>query len=286
VVGFPRRSSRRCGLPSFLSTAEARNTLSSGAPAIRISSFGLLWDFGFRISDFNAVLRPFCVGLLALLLSAAPSSAQNSNAPVRFDYSSFRLISEKNIFNANRFGRSAAPPPSSEERKSTRVEAFTLVGTMSYGKGPFAFFDGTSSDFRKVLHPGGTIAGCKLTEISGTRVKLEADTNHFELRVGNQLRREDDGPWQFLDQGELLANSGSRSDFGRREGRDDSRRGDWRGSDSRRGDSRGNESRGASSAAGSRSSSPPTPSPAVTLTSEQENEILKRLMQQREQETK
>ena len=31
------------------------------------------------------------------------------------------------------------------------VDSFSFVGTMSYAKGTFAFFDGTSPDFRKVL---------------------------------------------------------------------------------------------------------------------------------------
>lgn len=229
--------------------------------------------------------------LVGMLLTALNAPAQNTNMPARFDYFSFRLISEKNIFNASRYGRTAAPPPSSEERQAPRVEAFTLVGTMTYEKGPFAFFEGTSSDYRKVLSPGGTIAGCRLTEISGTRVKLEADTNHFDLRVGSQLRRENDGPWVFHEQGELLASSGNRDDrggrydFGRRDGRDgrdDSRRG----SDSRRGDWRNGDSRSTPPGAAPASSSTPSSSSAVKLTSDQENEILKRLMQQREQETK
>jgi hypothetical protein len=76
------------------------------------------------------------------------------------------------------------------------VEAFTLVGTMSYEKGIFAFFDGTSSDYKKVLKPNDTIAGYKVVAISADSAKLMLNTNVLELAVGNQMRRRDNGTWE------------------------------------------------------------------------------------------
>jgi hypothetical protein len=66
---------------------------------------------------------------------------------------------------------------------------------MSYGKGPFAFFDGSSSDYRKALKPEDSIAGYKVTEIGLKSVKLKSSTNEVELAVGSQLSREDGGDW-------------------------------------------------------------------------------------------
>src|SRR2546421_1583725 len=64
--------------------------------------------------------------------------AQPTNAPDRFDYSAFKLITERNIFNSHRSARYTAPRESGPQ---ARVDSFALVGTMSYEKGPFAFFD-------------------------------------------------------------------------------------------------------------------------------------------------
>jgi len=38
---------------------------------------------------------------------------------------------------------------------------------MSYEKGPFAFFEGSSSEFQKVLKQDDTIAGFKIGEFKG-----------------------------------------------------------------------------------------------------------------------
>src|SRR5262249_18489409 len=59
-----------------------------------------------------------------------------------------------------------------------------------------AFFDGTSSDYKKAVKPDETIAGYKVTGISADAVKLAQGTNVLELAVGTQMRRRDDGAWE------------------------------------------------------------------------------------------
>jgi hypothetical protein len=225
--------------------------------------------------------------LLAGAFSGLGAAGQETNTTGRPDYGAFRVVSERNIFNASRSGRWASPPPS-EERRSSRVDSFTLVGTMAYGKGPFAFFDGTSSDYRKVLPPGGTIGGCTVADIAAGQVRLQAESNRFELKVGMQLRREDEGPWHVSESAGTYASSGGRSEFGRGDSRGfDSRRGDSRGNDPRRGGPRRNDSRNNGSTETVRPSAPSTPSaPAPKLSAEEESEILKRLMQKRDEESK
>ncbi len=73
-------------------------------------------------------------------------------------------------------------------------------GTMSYEKGTFAFFDGTSSDYKKALKLTDSIAGYKVTNITPNAVKLTSGTNEIDLSVGAQLRREEDGPWRLSSQ--------------------------------------------------------------------------------------
>ena len=83
-------------------------------------------------------------------------------------------------------------------------DSLTLVGTMSYEKGTFAFFDGTSSEYKKALKLTDAIAGYKVTNIAPNGVKLASGTNELELSVGAQLRREEDGPWLLASQSSVL----------------------------------------------------------------------------------
>ena len=75
---------------------------------------------------------------------------------------------------------------------------------MSYEKGDFAFFDGSSPDYKKGLKPGDKIAGYEIKEVKPSCVKIANEKQQFEMEVGQQLRREDEGEWQ-------LAVAGSRS---------------------------------------------------------------------------
>jgi hypothetical protein len=139
--------------------------------------------------------------MLLLWLACGAVQAQNTNAPAGQDLSAFRIISERNIFNQN---RSTRPPPvarsTSRERESrpVRSETITLLGTMSYEKGHFAFFDGSSSDHRKKVQPEDTIAGYRIAEIGFNYVKLELSGRVMELRHGMQLRKQEGRDWEVV----------------------------------------------------------------------------------------
>jgi hypothetical protein len=66
---------------------------------------------------------------------------------------------------------------------------------MSYSNVLLAFFDGSSSDYRKSLKTGDRIASYTIREIQHNVVKLAADTNEVQLRIGMQMRRSEDGSW-------------------------------------------------------------------------------------------
>jgi hypothetical protein len=141
--------------------------------------------------------------VLAVVATGAPQAfAQTTNAPGRLTFDAFRTISDRNIFNPNRVargsGRPAARPTTSAP--AARVESFSLVGIMAYEKGPFAFFDGTKSDYKKALQTGETIGDYHVLHLTASEVKLASGTNTFDLKVGMQMRREDEGDW-FLSEG-------------------------------------------------------------------------------------
>jgi len=124
--------------------------------------------------------------------------AQQTNRTSRADFSNFQIISERNIFNPDRTARHRHG-----DRPQPVADAFSLVGTMSYAKGTFAFFDGTSSDYRKVVQNAGTIAGYKVTDITPTAVKLANGDKQLMMKVGTQMRREEKGSWQLAATSEL-----------------------------------------------------------------------------------
>jgi hypothetical protein len=120
---------------------------------------------------------------------------------------------------------------------------------MSYTKGKFAFFDGSNSQYKKVLEPGSTIAGYTVKDIAGTAVTLAANGKEFQMKVGTQLRSEGDNKWQLSDRTEEPTNTETNGESG-------------------------------PETSTSTSSAPPAAS------SPEMSEVLKRLMQNRQQELK
>ncbi|MBU6399857.1 MAG: hypothetical protein KGS61_06025 [Verrucomicrobia bacterium] len=211
-----------------------------GEPPARPSS-----DLGPRPAPVRAA------GLSATnpISSSPTATAERSptNAPAgapRPEFAPFKLIADRNIFDPNRVPHRPGDGPAPKPKVT---EFFGLVGTMSYAKGAFAFFNGSNSDFKKALKPADTIGGYKLTDIEPDSVMLTEGTNAVQLRVGMQMRREEGGAWLLATQAESYAASGSTG------------------------------SSGASSSAATAASTPATSSSAEL------SEVEKRMMQRREQ---
>jgi hypothetical protein len=135
--------------------------------------------------------RTLALAALLALTTFTPAFAQETNVAPATGFSAFRVISQRNIFNQSRRG----VVQSRTRVRQTVVEAFSLVGTMSYAKGSFAFFESNNSEFQKVIEPGETIAGHKLIAIYPNGATLEAGGKLVVLQVGAQMRREDRGAW-------------------------------------------------------------------------------------------
>jgi hypothetical protein len=220
---------------------------------------------------FGPVRKPALRLALALLLAGGFSAAAQSNSnrvPGPTDYGRFSsFITERNIFNPNRYAIYSPTSRPVVRRPPPNAPTFTLVGTMSYEKGMFAFFDGNQSNLRKVLYQSDSnnIAGFTLAEITPAGVKLQAADKKqiVELKIGQGMQQQGSS-WQLASQGGY--SSGGIEGFGGRN----------RGFDS--------GSSGESAAPAADSSSPDAgaaPSPAL-----EGNDILKKLMQQRQQELK
>lgn len=139
------------------------------------------------------MLGALAVGLvLSSVAQTNTNSAASENQWPTFD--SFNVVQRNNIFDPNR--RPWLPDNSRPTRTGPRIEGFALRGTMSYAKGKFAFFDGTTDDYNKVLGVGGNIAGYTVKDITQDDVTLAANGKDFKLLVGRQVRKQN-GNWQM-----------------------------------------------------------------------------------------
>ena len=152
------------------------------------------------------------IGVLAPPTWAADET--NGSFSSSLNYGSFQIITDRNIFNQSRSGGRSRNYTRTRSERRPRTDAFTLRGTMSYEKGLFAFFDGTSSDYRKAVQPVDTIAGFKVLSVSPESVKLEANGKQVDLQVGMQMKRPEGGDWQLADAGETFDASSSSSGTG------------------------------------------------------------------------
>ena len=146
--------------------------------------------------------------LAAGLILAANARAQ-SKAPGPQDYPAFgQFIASRNIFDPNRQPHYTASRPSVRRTHVNTPPDLQLVGTMSYEKGWFAFFNGNGSDLRQVLPVKGGIAGHTVMEIRPGQVTLEPTNQSaaLVLKVGQGLRQEG-GKWVLSEGGSGPANN-------------------------------------------------------------------------------
>jgi len=110
------------------------------------------------------------------------------------DFDAFKIIAQRNIFNPNRSARGSRNG-GGEGARPARTESFTLVGTMLYESGQFAFFDSAAAGYKKVFKAGDSIAGYKIGEVTPNGIKLELNGKTNVLAVGQQMRRQEEGEW-------------------------------------------------------------------------------------------
>ncbi len=105
---------------------------------------------------------------------------------------SFRIISERNIFNANRIGRTTRTENAAPAQK---VDQISFVGTMETDQGLRAFFDGSDAVYRRVVRAGESVGEFKVVKIAADNVVLSRDSKEIPLRLTQQLRRPEGGDW-------------------------------------------------------------------------------------------
>lgn len=163
---------------------------------------------------FRSAKNLLCICAKLLVLAALPVSAANKGTPsksttskpssskplkIEDGFKPFAVITERNVFNANRSLPPQAPAPKPKAPPAPKVEAFALLGTMSSERGSVAFFDGTSTTYRKAVETGDKLGTYTVASIEHDRVTLTADEREMCLPIKMQFRREDQGEWRLAE---------------------------------------------------------------------------------------
>ena len=138
-------------------------------------------------------LRAPIFAVFVLLVAASMASlAQETNSVEGLDFDSFKIITQRNIFDPTRTGRRR--PTAGPQR---RIERISLVGTIIDPKGEAAFFTGSGVP-DKPLKVGDSVKDLKVVQITedGARLKDQSNTFVLDFESRRSLRREENGPWQ------------------------------------------------------------------------------------------
>jgi hypothetical protein len=139
--------------------------------------------------------------LLAALAFAGVFSAraQSNDTSGDPDYGKFAsFITDRNIFDPNRYphNQRSSYHPTKHTKHTNGPQGVTLVGTMAYEKGFFAFFNAGDSDLKKVVSYGGEIADYTVKDISATTITLVGkDKKEVTMKIGDQMYQEA-GAWK------------------------------------------------------------------------------------------
>lgn len=156
---------------------------------------------------FRRAISLTCAWLVLLLLAALPALAASKNTPSKTPpakpakaddgFKDFAIITQRNVFNANRSAASASAQatPTSKPARPPKIEAFALLGTLISERGAVAFFDGTSTAYRRAVEPGDQLGSHTVAAIEHDRVTLRDGDRELCLPLKMQFRREGEGEW-------------------------------------------------------------------------------------------
>jgi hypothetical protein len=189
---------------------QAANVWVSSKPRMKLGRCRL--EIG-DTAGWKAALRGLGATVFAVFLSCAGSSAAGTTN--RLDETSFKIVKDNNIFNPKRYP-GAIPRIRENINQRPQADYFALVGIISYDQGPFAFFEGSRSEYSKVAKPSDSIAGFKVTGIESNSVQLVSGTNAIAMPINMQMRREEGATeWKLAARSDTYVASNDRNDRSR-----------------------------------------------------------------------
>ncbi|MBV9128249.1 MAG: hypothetical protein JO117_09205 [Verrucomicrobia bacterium] len=136
-------------------------------------------------------LAALLLGCVAFLHAAAAQQSSPTPAPVPRQgqgYEAFRMVRTRNVFDPE---RKALPPQNGARQATTpaptRGDYVALTGTMVTPDKALAFFSGSRPDYNKVLPPQERIVGATILKVTPTDIEVERDGKRFTVAVGQTV---------------------------------------------------------------------------------------------------
>ena len=130
----------------------------------------------------------FPSGHLLVCLFVFAAAKAMAQAPGKKGFDTYRMIQSRNIFDPSRQPiRTGSTGPRPQAPPVSRSDYASLTGTMVTPEKSLAFFSGSRSDYNKVLGVRGTIGGATITRISPSEVELERDGKKTVVGIGRPL---------------------------------------------------------------------------------------------------
>ena len=125
------------------------------------------------------------------------------------EFSDFRIILERNIFDSERKSFREAPPAVTELKEET-LTAIRLGGVFATDGEYSAYCESSIPDYEGKWKKGDVIAGFTIKEINTKAVRLESEKNNIEWNIGASLVKDRDEGWKASEQ--FIPVSGTKQD--------------------------------------------------------------------------
>lgn len=150
---------------------------------------------------------PALMSGLYLFAITSRGAEETPAPPAEPPFDSFKIITERNIFDPNRRKPSERTQPRVERPAPPKIDRLELVGTLISKTNALAFFVGTESSYQGAFKKDAAIADHKILAIQPESVRLEMEGGSVEFKVGQQMTRREGEAWQMAAENEKIERS-------------------------------------------------------------------------------
>jgi len=130
--------------------------------------------------------------VVVTVLHASVAEAQKP-APAR-GFDAFNLVQTRNIFDPQRYGSSAPVSQAAVPTGTPAGDYVALTGVLVTDQQTLAFFSGSRPDYEKVLAVDGEIAGAKLKKITPNGIVVDRNGHTVSINVGQTVPFDNSAP--------------------------------------------------------------------------------------------
>jgi len=109
-------------------------------------------------------------------------------------FDAFTNVQTRNVFDPQRFGSAAPASQASTAAAAQAADYVALTGILITGDKSLAFFSGSRVDYDKVMAVDGVIAGAKVTKITPNAIEVDRNGNKISINVGQTVPFDNSAP--------------------------------------------------------------------------------------------